>query len=157
MSKASFTHSNVLIIIFLTLIHISAISVTAAEEKPIVITSQTLIADNKNNIAIFEGSVVAKSEDIIIYSDKMEVSYNNYQGNITKIRAYGNVRAHKNERVIFSKEATYLGQEEKIVFTGQPKAVEEENVITGTEIIYFFKEDRTIVKDSHIVLKKSKE
>jgi lipopolysaccharide export system protein LptA len=156
MLKALFTPIKFLIVPLL-LISISSVPITAVGKKTIVITSQTLTADNKNNIAVFEGSVVAKNEDIIIYSDKMEVSYNNYQGKITKIRAYGNVRVHKNERAIFSKEAIYSGEEEKIVFTGEPKAVEGENVITGTEIIYFLQEDRTVVKDSRVVLKKNEQ
>jgi lipopolysaccharide export system protein LptA len=158
MLKAFFTVRNVLIVLlFLTLFYLSVTPISAENAKPIVITSQTLIVDNKSNTATFEGSVVAKTEDIIIYSDKMEVSYNNSQGEITKIHAYGNVRVHKKERVIFSKEAIYLGQEEKIIFTGNPKAVDGENVITGTQIIYFFKDDRAIVKNSNVVLKKKQE
>jgi lipopolysaccharide export system protein LptA len=123
------------------------------ENKPIVITSQSLTADNKNNTAIFEGSVVATTGDITIYSDKMKVFYENSGGKITKIHATGNVRVHKKERAIFSKEAIYLSDEEKIIFTGNPKAVEGENVITGRQIIYFLKDDRAIVEGSKVVLK----
>lgn len=133
---------------------LSTVYAAEAVEQPITITSRTLIADNKKNVAIFEGSVVATNEDITIHSDRMEVSYNNSLGKIVKIYAYGNVKAFKNERAIFAEEAIYSGQDEKIVFTGEPKAVDGENVITGTEIIYFLKENRTIVKGSRVVLKK---
>lgn len=158
MSKVFFT-VNKLLIIFFILFGISAPAVAAEdakrpEEKPIIITSQMLTADNKNNIVTFEGSVVAKSEDLTIYSDKMEVFYNNSLKQITKIYAHGNVKAIKNDHAIFSNEATYSGQEEKIVFTGNPKAVDGGNVITGTEIVYFPKENRTIVKGSRVILKK---
>ena len=135
----------------------STVSAATAKKQPIVITAQTLTADNKNNTVVFEGSVVAKNEDIIIYSDKMVVSYDDSQGKITEIHAYGNVKVHKKERAIFSKEATYSEREEKIVFTGDPKAVDGENVVTGTQIIYFFKDDRTIVKGSKVILKKNQE
>ncbi len=158
LSLTGFTSKNLLIILlFLTLFYLSVTPISAGNAKPIVITSQRLIADNKSNTVIFEGSVVAKSEDIIIYSDKMEVSYNNSQGEITKIHAYGNVRVHKKERAIFSKEAIYLGLEDKIIFTGEPKAVDGENVITGTQIIYFLKDDRAIVKNTNVILKKKQE
>ena len=159
MSKVFFT-VNKLLIIFFILFGISASAAMAAEdvkrpeEKPIIITSQMLTADNKNNIVTFEGSVVAKSEDLTIYSDKMEVFYNNSLKQITKIYAHGNVKAIKNDYAIFSNEATYSGPEEKIVFTGKPKAVDGENVITGTEIVYFLKENRTVVKGSRVILKK---
>ena len=52
-----------------------------AEEKieqikgQIVITSQTLLSDNKARNALFEGSVVAKTENMTLYSDKMLVYY----------------------------------------------------------------------------------
>ena len=153
MSQALFTVTKISIITSI-LMGIFVANATPIEEKPIVITSQTLIADNKKNIVIFEGKVTAKNEDITIYSDKMEVSYNNSLGKITKIRASGNVKVVKNERTIFSEEATYIGEEEKIVFSGKPKAVDGGNVITGTEITYFFKKNQTIVKDGRVVLKK---
>ncbi|MBI5025556.1 MAG: lipopolysaccharide transport periplasmic protein LptA [Nitrospirae bacterium] len=130
---------------------------TKTEKKPIIITSKTLTADNKTNTAIFEGSVVAKTEDITIYSDKMIVYSDNTRNKITKIEASGNVRAHKKERAIFSKEATYYEEDEKIVFTGEPKAVEGENVVTGTKITYFIKDDRSIVEGSRAFLKKKGE
>jgi lipopolysaccharide export system protein LptA len=153
MSQAFSTVSKILIItsLFIGTFIANAMPV---EEKPIVITSETLIADNKKNIVTFEGTVTAKSEDITIYSDKMEVSYNNSLGKITKIHASGNVKAHNNERTIFSKEAIYIGEEEKIVFTGEPKAVDGGNVITGTEITYFIKKNRTMVKGGRVILKK---
>lgn len=130
---------------------------TTAEEPPIVITAKTLIADNKNNVVIFEGTVVAKSKDLAIYSDRMDVSYANSMGEITKILAQGNVKTVKDNQVIFSKEATYSKQEEKIVFTGEPRVVDGENVVMGTEIIYYLKENRSIVKGSRVVIKQKRE
>lgn len=154
MLKAYFTVSRILIFAVLVFTYAGT---AAAEKEPIVITSQTLTADNKENIAVFEGSVVAKSEDIVITCDKMEVYYSDSNNKITKIHAVGNVKVNKKERAISSKEATYFWQEDKIIFTGEPKAVEGENVVTGTEIVYFLKENRTIIKGSHVVIKNSKE
>ncbi|MBI5050329.1 MAG: lipopolysaccharide transport periplasmic protein LptA [Nitrospirae bacterium] len=146
-----------IIIIFLAT-DVAAFPVVATgEKKPIIITSKTLMADNKTNTAVFEGSVVAKTDDIIIYSDKMTVFYNNSQGKVTKIYASGNVKVHKKERAIFSEEATYLNDEEKIIFTGEPKAVEGENVITGVQIIYFLKDDRSVVEGSKVILTNKKQ
>ena len=156
MSKAFFLGRNASIIL-LILFYLSVTPTEAAEGKSIVITSKMLTADNKNNTAVFEGSVVAKSEDIIIYSDRMEVVYNKSRREIAKIHAYGNVKVHKNKQTIFSEEAIYLGKEGKIIFTGAPKAVEGENMISGTEIIYFLKDGRAIIKGSSMVLKKKEE
>ncbi len=123
-------------------------------KKPVVITSQTLTADNKNHTAVFEGSVVAKTGDLVIYSDKMTVFYDNSDNKIKKILASGNVKVHNRERAIFSDEAVYFSNDdmEKIIFRGNPRAVEGENVITGTRIIFYPKDDRAVVEGSRVIL-----
>lgn len=126
-------------------------------KKPVVITSETLTADNKNNTAVFEGSVVAKTDDITIYSDTMTVFYDNSESKLNKIEAAGNVKVHKKDRAIFSDHATYLDNEKKIVFTGNPRAVEGENVITGTQIIFFLQDDRALVEGSKVILQNRQE
>jgi len=127
-------------------------SVTLAEKKPVIITSRTLTADNKNNTAVFEGTVVAKTEDITIYSDKMTVFYDSAQSTIKKIEASGNVKVQRKERVIFSDEAIFVDNEKKIIFRGNPRVVEGENIITGTQIIFFLQDDRAVVEGSKVIL-----
>ncbi len=127
------------------------------EKKPIIITSQTLIADSKNNIAIFEGSVTAKTNNLSIYSDKMTVFYDSSESKVKKIHAVGNVKVVRDEKALFSDEATYVDEEAIIIFEGNPKAVEGENVITGTQIIFYLEEDRAVVKGSRVVLQNKRE
>jgi lipopolysaccharide export system protein LptA len=122
------------------------------DKKPIIITSETLTADSKNNIAIFEGAVTAKTDDITMYSDKMTVYYDNSRNKVEKIHALGHVKVHKEERALFSDEATYIEEDNKIIFTGNPKAVDGENVISGTQIIFYLKDDRAEVQGSRVVL-----
>ena len=149
---------NCLLSILIICFSVSKVSVTeGAEKKTITITSETLTADNKNSTAVFEGSVIAKTDDITIYSDKMIVFYNDAENNVKKINATGNVKVHNKERVIFSKEASYIKNEEKIIFTGSPKAIEGDNVITGTQIIYFLKDDRALVEGSRVILQDKQE
>jgi len=130
----------------------TASSNTTPEKKTIVITSKTLTADSKNNTAVFEGSVVAKTGDITMHSDKMSVFYDNSENSIDTIHATGNVKVHKNERALFSDKAVYFDADEKIIFTGNPKAIEGNNIISGTKIIFYFKDDRAVVENSKIVL-----
>jgi lipopolysaccharide export system protein LptA len=59
--------------------------------------------------------------------------------------------------VLFSKEAVYLDNEEKIIFSGNPKAVEGDNVITGEKIIFFIKDERAVVEGSRVILKNKKD
>lgn len=133
-----------------------------AEEKteqikgPIVITSQTLFSDNKARTALFEGSVVAKTENMTLYSDKMLVYYAEGSGNVTKIAAEGRVKLVKKDLVVTSRFANYFAEEEKVIFTGEPKAVEKGNIITGTKMTYLMKEDRSIVENSRVLLENKK-
>ncbi len=139
------------------------ISVTASdhesnqEKQPIVITSESLTADNKDNTAIFEGSVVAKTDEFTINSDRMTVYSDEDANTIKKIHASGNIKVFKSETVLFSDEAEYFADEEKIIFTGSPRAVQKGNVITGSEIIFFLEDERAIVQKSRVVLKNKKE
>ncbi len=134
--------------------HSSAEDSLLETKGPVVITSSTLTADNKARTALFEGSVVAKTETMTISSDKMRVYYTE-GGRITKIEAGGNVKLIKGKRVITSDEATYFADEEKVVFTGQPKAVEGNNMVTGTKMIYLMKDDRSIVENSKVFMERS--
>ena len=137
---------------------VNAVAVAeSAENRSITITSETLTADNRNSTATFEGAVVAKTKDVMIYSDKMIVYYGNAENSIKEIHATGNVKVHSKERALFSKEASYINSEEKIIFTGNPKAVEGGNVISGTRIIYFLKDDRAVIEGSRVILQNEQE
>ena len=132
---------------------------SAGEQKlietkgPITITSSTLTADNRAHTALFEGSVTAKTEDTTMHADKMLVHYTE-AGKVTKIEASGHVKLVKGDRVITSDEATFLADEEKVIFTGQPRAVEGSTMVTGTRMIYLMKEDRSLVEQSRVFMEK---
>lgn len=121
---------------------------------PVTITSEMLTADNQARTALFEGSVVARTSDVTIYSDKMLVSYDKNTGNVMRIDATGRVRFVKEDRVVTSHEATYQADGEKLVFTGEPRAVEGENVVSGRRMTYLLNEDRLLVEDSKVFLNK---
>lgn len=128
---------------------------TSSSKEPTIITSESLTADNKAKTALFEGSVVARKGEMTLFADKMLVYYSEKKGssNIKKIDAEGNVKLIKGDRVVTSRFATYFSEpEERIIFTGEPRASEGENVVTGTKMIYFMKDDRSIVENSKVFL-----
>jgi len=141
--------------VLLLVVHSTVPASSSAEKgkSPVVITSKTLTADNRNNKAVFEGNVIAKTEDITMHADRMIVFYDNSENKISKIHALGNVRVHKQERAMFSDEAVFIDSEKKIVFTGKPRAVEGDNVITGTKITFFLSDERAVVEGSRVILK----
>lgn len=150
---------SVVLIIF-SLLFISSL---AGEEKgkgePIVITSQTLINDNKAKTATFDGNVVAKKGEITLYSNKLIVHYEDEQkgGSIKMIEAVGNVRLVKAQRIITSHKAVYYPEpEERVVFTGEPRVTEGKNLVTGEKITYFIKDDKALVDKSKVYLQERK-
>jgi lipopolysaccharide export system protein LptA len=84
-------------IIAVLIIHTAAFSaplidaVDKSMKSPVVITSESLVADNKKNTATFEGSVVAKTEDIIMQSDRMTVYYDNAERKVINIFRRGHI------------------------------------------------------------------
>ncbi len=127
---------------------------------PIIITSETLTADNNAHTALFEKSVVARTTDMTLYADKMLVYYDPNTGDISKIESSGNIKLIKKTRVTTSKEATYYAADEenpeRVVFTGDPRTTDGNNVVTGTKITYFLDDDKYIVEQSKVFLKKRK-
>lgn len=134
-------------------------SYTQCAEKeskgPTVITSKRFFADKKASFAVFEGSVIAKNEEMTLYSDKMKVYYNK-EGDINEIIAEGSVKLLKDGGVITSSFAIYNAPEQKITFTGEPRAVEGGNIVTGSRMIYLIDEERSIVENSKVFLEGSK-
>lgn len=139
----------------------SPLSSLAEEKKeqikgPIIITSDTLSVDNKAHTALFEGSVVARTENMTLYSDRMLVYYAEQTGNVTRIDAGGRVKLVKKDLIVTSRLANYFADEEKVIFTGEPRAVEKGNVVTGTKMTYMLREDRSIVENSRVLLEGKK-
>ncbi len=118
----------------------------------IVITSESLIADNKKNTATFMGSVKAVKGDITIFADEMMVFYTEDQGKINRIIAKGNTKLIQAERIITSDKAEYFAEKEIIILTGNPIASEGNNVISGAKMEYFINDERFIVEKSKVQL-----
>ncbi len=154
-------NSFILIFLFLSLFaNLSFSEVKKDSTEPIIITSESLINDNKSKTATFEGGVVAKRGDVILNANKMIVYYEEEEkgGNIKMIEAIGNVRLQRGQRVLTAHKATYLPEpEERVIFTGEPRATEGKNLITGEKITYFLKDDRALVEKSKVYLKEKRQ
>ncbi|NLI30216.1 MAG: hypothetical protein GX423_09085 [Nitrospiraceae bacterium] len=159
----------------------AASSADAKKDKaePLIITSKTLVADNQEKTATFEGNVVARKGTMTLYADRMIVyskkdmnqaldasaaptppapaKEKDKQGEesaeIDKVEADGNVRLIKGNRVVTAGFATYFTQpEEYVVFIQKPRAAEGPNVVTGTKMTYYLKDDRSVVENSKVFL-----
>lgn len=125
------------------------------EKKPIIITSESLTINKKENQALFSGRVIAKKEELTIHADSMLVYYDETGSKVKKIEATGNIKVIKGTRTILSEKAIYSAEEDRIIFTGEPVAIDGKNMIKGDKIIYYISEDRSVVSNSKVFIKES--
>jgi len=114
---------------------------TKPSYRPINITSDRMEADNRNRTVDFLGNVVAKREDMVIFSDRISAFYTE-EGQIQKIIARGNVKINQQDRIATCVEAVFFQPTQKIVLTGTPKVWQGKNIVTGGKITISLNEDK---------------
>ena len=146
----------------------------------IVITSQSLVFKNQENMAVFEGKVVMTKVDFTMHADQMVVHFEGTSpagakagtkalpssparpsgteppsfGNraISLIEASGNVVMQQGGKKAKSKKAVLSQHDDKVVLTGDPEVWEKGYHISGVRMTMFLKEDRSIVEGSRVVI-----
>jgi lipopolysaccharide export system protein LptA len=116
----------------------------ASSKSPITITAKEMEANAKKGWVIFKGAVKAVRDKLTIHADKLEV-FLTKDNKIDRILALGNVKVEQGKRVITSQEAEYNVKKDVIEFRGNPKAWEGENLVQGEKMLYYPKEDRSVV------------
>lgn len=118
----------------------------ADKKAPLKVTSDRMVSDNKNNLMVFTGTVVAVKGKLTVKADKMTVWSNDDQSDISKIQAIGSVVITKGDKIATGEKAVYFADAKKIVLTGNPVLREGRNRAHGERVIYFFdREDMIIV------------
>ena len=113
--------------------------------SPIQIKSNELVTDNNSRTATFSGKVSARQDDIVMYSDKLVISYGGSGQDVEKVEAFGNVHIIQGNRHGDAAHAVYDNKGGKITLDGAPKVSQGEDVITGKTIIYFVNEQKSVV------------
>ena len=113
--------------------------------KPITVKSNELKADNKARMATFIGKVVARQDDVTIYSDKLVIYYGEQSEQVDKIEAFGSVRILQENRIGTGGHAVYSSKEGKITLSDNPKVVQGSDSVTGKVIVYYLNEERSDV------------
>jgi lipopolysaccharide export system protein LptA len=114
--------------------------------QPITVKSDQLQAYNEAKQAVFTGRVVARQDDVTIYSDRLEVYYGESDDEVDKIIASGNVRILQTNRVGTGGHAVYESKLGKITLTENPRVSQDTDTVTGKVIIYYLDEERSEVQ-----------
>ena len=118
----------------------------ASSRAPINIDSETMEADQKQNVFTFKGNVVAKQEDITLYANTLTIFYDPDTKGIKTVVATGNVKVVQLDRRATGQKITFHQDENRIVLEGEAVIREGENVIRGERVIYYMGEDRSVVE-----------
>ena len=115
------------------------------KRSPIVVTANVMEAQIKKGWLVFKGNVKAARGDLHIYADWVKVLWLSKKKGIDRILAKGHVKVERGERVILSDEARYSVDRGVVEFWGHPKAWEGENLVLGERMLYYIKEDKSVV------------
>lgn len=113
--------------------------------KAISISSDSMEYDNRRNMALFRGNVVARQDDIVMFANTMRVFYSG-SGGLSRVEALGDVRAVQGDRIATGSSIVFNKASQTIVATGNPRVWQGDNVVHGTKITVFLKEERTVVE-----------
>ena len=138
------------------------------------VISQKMTFKNQESQAVFDGAVVLTRGTLVVYSDRMVVSFRNQDSGpeakaaktpanpakgpdtvsnraVTQIEATGRVKIERDAGNATCQKAVYYRDEDKIVLTGDPVAWDKGTRVSGKRITMFLAEDRTVVQGgSHV-------
>ena len=138
------------------------------------VISQKMTFKNQENQAVFDGAVVLTRGTLVVYSDRMVVSFGSHEAAaepkaaknpvapakgpdtvsnraVTQIEATGRVKIERDAGNATCQKAVYYRDEDKIVLTGDPVAWDKGTRVSGKRITMFLGEDRTVVEGgSHV-------
>jgi len=138
------------------------------------VISKKMTFKNQESQAVFDGAVVLTRGTLVVYSDRMVVSFRNQEAGaepkpakgpaapakgpdtvsnraVTQIEATGRVKIERDAGNATCQKAVYYRDEDKIVLTGDPVAWDKGTRVSGKRITMFLGEDRTVVEGgSHV-------
>lgn len=115
-------------------------------QQPITVTADHLNADGKDKTAVFSGRVVARQQDVTIYSDSLEVYYGEETDEVDKVVAIGNVRIVQADQTGTGGHAVYETKMGRITLSDQPRVTKGNDTVTGATIVYYIDEARSLVE-----------
>jgi lipopolysaccharide export system protein LptA len=124
------------------------------KNQPIQIKSNALTTDSDKRTAIFSGKVSARQDDVVIYCDRLVVTYNKEEKQVDKVEAFGNVRIIQNNRLGLAGHGIYDHKAGKIILDDNPRLFQDEDEVSGKVITYYTDSKRSEVTsdaDSRVI------
>lgn len=119
-----------------------------AEERgqPVTVDADKMERFGKENLIVFTGSVVARQDGSVQYSDRMEVYLDEAGDRILRAVSTGNVKIVTRDcRFGTAQRAEYFEPQKLARLIGDARVWQDDNVVTGDTIDFYVSEDRAVV------------
>jgi lipopolysaccharide export system protein LptA len=116
------------------------------EKKPVDVVADMMEGLEKGKVIMFKGNVVAKQEDLQIFSDTLTAYLNEENDEIDKALAKGNVKIIKGERIATCEEALFENAKGQITLKGSVVVYSGGDRLAGDTIVYYINDDRVVVE-----------
>jgi lipopolysaccharide export system protein LptA len=114
--------------------------------QPVTVDSDRMERFGKESLIIFTGNVVARHNNSVQYSDRMEVYLDEKGDKILRSVSTGNVRiVTKDCKTGTAKRADYFDLEQRLVLIGNARVWQDDNVVSGDTVTIHLAQDRNIV------------
>lgn len=115
-------------------------------KKPVDIVADTMEGLEKGKVIVFRGNVVAKQEDLYLFSDTLTAYMNEESNEIDRAKAQGNVKIVKLDRTATCKEADFYNDKGEIILRGNVVVFSGNDKVSGETVTYYINEDRVHVQ-----------
>jgi lipopolysaccharide export system protein LptA len=117
------------------------------ERQPVTVDADKMERFGKENLVIFSGNVVARQDDSVQYTDRMEVYLDERGDRILRTVSTGNVRiVTKDCRTGTAQRAEYFEPQKLVRLLGNARVWQDDNVVSGDTIDIYLSEDRSVVQ-----------
>jgi outer membrane protein assembly factor BamD len=116
------------------------------EKKPVDVVADTMEGLEKGKIIVFKGNVIAKQEDLHLFSDMLTAYVNEETNEIERAKAEGNVKIVKLDRTATCKEAYFYNDKGEIILKGDVVVFSGNDKISGDTVTYYINEDRVVAQ-----------
>jgi lipopolysaccharide export system protein LptA len=119
------------------------------ERQPVTVDADKMERFGKENLVVFSGNVVARQDDSVQYTDRMEVYLDERGDRILRTVSSGNVRIVTKEcRMGTAQRAEYFEPQRLVRLLGNARVWQDDNVVSGETIDIYLSEDRSVVQGS---------
>ncbi len=114
--------------------------------KPVDVVADTMEGLEKGKVIVFTGNVIAKQEDLYLFSDTLTAYMNEESNEIERAKAQGNVKIVKLDRTATCKEADFYNDKGEIILRGNVVVFSGNDKVSGETVTYYINEDRVHVQ-----------